>query len=201
MAGGISMKRITVGVLVLLLAAGALFAGQWARVQTYTGTISITLSGADSTGYTEAGFTPIQISEMTGGAAGFENWTYDAVTGWFYLGNLTDPGDSCTESYNDTLIVRYKVKSGTYSYTVEQDTVTLPGTTFFAWTDHPLVDPDKWVGGDSTSVYAYPNPDGDFQWWMADQFYIDYYCSDTAGTSGVLTGTISYGLKFFGGEE
>ena len=188
------MKRIVL-VVALVLAASLIYAGQ--KIEVVTGTIPVTLSLKDSTGFVSTGFNPIQISEMQNGAASLADFQWDRIIGVFYLANLTELStDSCVEGYNDTVILRYTAGTGPYSYVFETDTGTLPATEYFVLSRDAWADPSKWVGGDSTSAYAYPNYAGDAHALDLDQLWITHYVSDTSGTSGRLSGDIQYWLKF-----
>ena len=191
------MKRwgVVVTVLALTLAAGLIYAAE--KITTQTGTVTITLSYADSTGFVTTGFTPIQISDMTNGNAEFNDFQWDRIVGVFYTPLFTEITDSAAyEAKVDTIILRYIFGSKQYSYIAEIDTGSLPDTEYFVISRDAWADPSKWVGGDSTSAYAYPNYEGDAHALDMDQFWIEYYCTDTAGASGRMSTTLQYYLKF-----
>ncbi len=179
-----------------MLAATLVYAGT-KKVETIRGTVAITLDGNDSTGFLKA-FREVQISEMAGGPIVWEDRSWDKIIGSVIMPNLTDAGDSiANESETDSCIVNYKFVSSWFTITAEADTVTLPGTTFF------VIDKDIWANytesiyGDSTAATVKPTLTGDYAAFMMDQFYLEYYVSDTAGTSGALTGDLQYWFKFF----
>lgn len=169
-------------------------------VQTYTGTVPISLSLHDSTGFKTSGFVPIQISEMVSGQADMLDVTWDAIFGTFYLANLTELStDSSAEGACDTLILNYKVGSQWYNYTVESDTGTLPATEFFCWLRDPTWDVSTVTTSDSVEGWGWGfpklNPSGDLQAFLQDQFYLEYYVEDSSAGTGRLSGSLMYYLK------
>jgi hypothetical protein len=142
------------------------------------------------------GMTPKQISEMQGGANNLVNKKWDRMFGSVILPNLTDAGDSITgENLADTLFVYYKFRTKWTTITVEIDTVTLPGTTYFAWSEDIWTEALVATLGD-TGVSVVPYIDGDYGALSMDQFFFDYIVADTSGASGDLTGTLSWWFKF-----
>ena len=192
------MKQVTVVIIVLLLAATLVMAGT-KRIETVSGSLTVTLNGNDSTGFQTA-FTPVQISEMTGGSAGvWENRSWDKMVGSVIMPNLTPQNSDSVAGENavDTLIVRYKYTTKWYTVTAETDTCTLPCTTQFVITDDVWADYTESIYGDSTAATIKPLLTGDFSAFMMDQFSIQYYVSDTAGTNGVDSGQMSGELMWF----
>lgn len=194
------MKRVIV-VLAMMLLLVVVAYGIDARIDVQTGSIDFTFAAADSTGFITSGFTPIQISEMPGGSQTFADRKYDAFLGTWYLNTLTQDTGSTTIGTGDTLIIRVQFKTGSYVYTAAADTGTMPCTLSVFLYEDLWLDPtaETWIGGDSTSAYAYltPNMYGDLQSFYADQFQIEYYVADSAGTTSQLSGSIQYEHKWF----
>ena len=192
------MKKMVFVVLALAFSAGLVY-GAVKYVAVIEGTASISIDGADSTGQIEVVLG--QISEMTGsGSPVFENKAWSRIVGSVIMPSLTDPGDSLVEGINDTVIIRYKFRTKWYTITAETDTSTLPGTTFFSISADEWAEYTESIYGDSTAATVKPLITNDFAAFMMDQMVLDYYVSDTAGTSGHLTGTLSWWFKFFEDE-
>ena len=168
------------------------------RVEIIRGFATITLDGADSTGFVNA-FRPVQISEMTSSSIEWQDRSWDRMVGSVIMPNFTDAGDSVpNENEVDTLRANYTFISSWYTFQAESDTVTLPGTTFFVIDKNLWADPTESIyGSDSSSTTIKPNLTGDFQSLLMDQFVLEYYITDTAGASGVLTGTLQWFFKFY----
>lgn len=204
------MRKFVLGALMLVLATGVAFGGS-KRIETISGSKAVQLDAADSTGFISI-MAPIQISEMSGGASAYSDRTWDRIFGTLILANLTPVNSDSVAGENavDTLIVNYKFKTRWYTITAEADTVTLPGTTFFAIDDDIWADPTTTIsiyGSDSSSAVAAVTPKltGDWSALLMDQFWIEGYVSDTAGTNGtsqgVMNGTIYYEFKFYEDDE
>ncbi len=196
----------TTQLLILLILVPALIFAGTDRIQILRGTQTLTLDAADSTGFNNA-FSPIQISDMLNGATSFKNKTWDRIVGSVIVPAFTPLDADSVDGENevDTAIIRYNFITEWYTLTVEVDTSTLPCTTQF------VIDADVWAdaaattnvsaSGDSAYAYVLPTLTSDFSAFLMDQFTIEVYASDTAGTNGTSQGAMSttarWWFKFF----
>lgn len=190
-----NLKYLTLGTVAVMLIATLVFGGV-KDMEVVKGSVAITLTGVDSTGFIEIDLG--QISEMTGsGSPLFENKAWSRIVGSVIMPDLSDAGDSISgEAAIDTGIFRYKFRTLWHTVTAETDTVTLPGTTSFVIADDIWAEYTESIYGDSTAATVKPLMTNDFLSFLMDKMIFEYYVSDSSGSSGVLIGTMQYYFKF-----
>lgn len=161
-----------------------------------TGSVTVTIDGADSTGVMTD--KKVQITNPS------TNSTYDGLVFCFYA-TAWDTIDSLPAGYGkvDTVIFWLKTTKGYMVRTLWSDTCTsLPCTCAGSFLDDLLaLGKIDTIGVDSTcdscwSGIAYnPGADSMLNSLMLDHLQIDYHCVDTAGTGGALTMSIDYWIR------
>lgn len=185
------MKR-TVLVMLLLAICTSLVYGGAKRIQKVEGVIAISLVGHDSTGSA----TTMKPSDKTRIMNDLHGQKFDRVWGSAYMDDLAS--DSATyEGAIDTVIVRYCFGTDWYKIVAEVDTFYPPDSSIFVLDENIWADYGKWVGGDSTSALLLPSLTGDFPALMCEDFWIEYWVCDTAGTMGVTAAPVAGTLKYF----
>ena len=184
------MKRIVLVTLLLAICTSLVYGGA-KRIQKVEGVIAISLVGHDSTSLV----TLMQPSDKTLILNDLHEQKFDRVWGSVYLEDLWS--DSTHAGHGDTVIVRYCFGTDWYKIVAEVDTFEPPDSSIFVLDENIWADYGKWVGGDSTSALLLPSLTGDFPALMCEDFWIEYWVCDTAGTTGVAGSPVAGTLKYF----